>query len=158
MNRFKKTIYVSHQFQNNPQNIKEIETIVKYLIKVFPDYCFISPSHAFGYLYDCTDYQQGIDMCLSLMDICDELWVFSEPTDSVGVGLEIECAVKNSIPYKIFPQLKCFNTDNILYLKPDCIHCDMYEQDLYECQMGRINKELKNEIHKTIITKEIIKK
>ena len=67
---YKSIVYISHPFQNNPENVKEIEDIIKGLHKCFPNYLFISPVHAFGFLYDSTTYEQGLYMTLFLLETC----------------------------------------------------------------------------------------
>ena len=101
---YKSIVYISHPFQNNPENVKEIEDIIKGLHKCFPNYLFISPVHAFGFLYDSTTYEQGLYMTLFLLETCaDEMWVFGEDwRNSTGVKAEIEYCKKRNIPYYIW--------------------------------------------------------
>lgn len=98
---YKSIVYISHPFQNNPENVKEIEDIIKGLHKLFPNYLFISPVHAFGFLYNSTTYEQGLYMTLFLLETCaDEMWVFGEDwRNSTGVKAEIEYCKKRNIPY-----------------------------------------------------------
>ena len=54
-------------------------------------------------LYDCTDYQQGLDMCLALLYDCDEMWVCeTDFQNSKGCMAEIKFCKKNNIPIKVF--------------------------------------------------------
>ena len=101
---YKSIVYISHPFQNNPENVKEIEDIIKGLRRLFPDYLFISPVHAFGFLYNSTTYEQGLYMTLFLLETCaDEMWVFGEDwRNSTGVKAEIEYCKKRNIPYYIW--------------------------------------------------------
>lgn len=101
---YKSIVYISHPFQNNPENVKEIEDIIKGLRRLFPDYLFISPVHAFGFLYNSTTYEQGLYMTLFLLETCaDEMWVFGEDwRNSAGVKAEIEYCKKRNIPYYIW--------------------------------------------------------
>ena len=98
---YKSIVYISHPFQNNPENVKEIEDIIKGLRRLFSDYLFISPVHAFGFLYNSTTYEQGLYMTLFLLETCaDEMWVFGEDwRNSTGVKAEIEYCKKRNIPY-----------------------------------------------------------
>ena len=98
---YKSIVYISHPFQNNPENVKKIEDIIKGLHKCFPSYLFISPVHAFGFLYNSTTYEQGLYMTLFLLETCaDEMWVFGEDwRNSTGVKAEIEYCKKHNIPY-----------------------------------------------------------
>lgn len=97
---YENIVYISHEFQNNPENIIEIETIIKKLQKEYPTYLFISPVHTFGYLYDEVSYEQGLNMTLFLLDTCcDEMWYVPSDT-SEGVAAEIAYCVKFGIPCK----------------------------------------------------------
>ena len=101
---YKSIVYISHPFQNRLKNLKEIEDIIKILYKLYPDYLFISPVHAFGFLYNSITYEQGLYMTLFLLETCaDEMWVFGEDwRNSTGVKAEIEYCKKRNIPYYIW--------------------------------------------------------
>ena len=108
---YKNIVYISHPFQNNPENVKEIEDIIKALYKRFPDYLFISPVHAFGWLYDSTTYEDGLNMTLFLLENCaDEMWVFGKDwRNSTGVKAEIEYCKKRNITYLVFETIENMN-------------------------------------------------
>ena len=106
--RFDKKIYVSHIFQGKDENVKRIENIVKTLVKEHPNFMFVSPVHCTGFLYDCTEYEQGLSMTIELLKMCDEIWVFDDYSDSEGVNYEIEYAKEHNIPIKKFPKFHCF--------------------------------------------------
>ena len=108
---YKNIIYVSHPFKNNPENVKEIEDIIKILYKLFPNYLFISPVHAFGWLYDSTTYEDGLNMTLFLLENCaDEMWVFGKDwRNSTGVKAEIEYCEKRNITYLVFETIENIN-------------------------------------------------
>lgn len=101
---YKSIIYISHPYQGKYRNIKAIEKIIKSLRKEYPNYLFISPVHSFGWLYNETEYQEGLDMTLFLLETCaDEMWVFGEDWQkSRGVKSEIEYCEEHNIPYKIY--------------------------------------------------------
>lgn len=97
--RFDKKIYISHGFQGKQDNIRSIEGKIKELRKEYPNYLFISPVHTFSYLYNDTEYIEGLEMCLCLMDSCDELWIIDKNyLESKGVVSEIIYAHENDIP------------------------------------------------------------
>lgn len=50
---------------------------------------------------DPEERERGLRMGLSLLDLCDEVWVFGEP--SAGMQKEIDYAVKHNIPILYFP-------------------------------------------------------
>lgn len=96
-------VYISHPYQGKQENIDDIENIIKELRKEYPNCLFISSVHSFGWLYDCTSYQEGLEMTLFLLETCvDEMWVFGDWQNSTGVQAEIAYCEEYSIPYKIF--------------------------------------------------------
>lgn len=96
---FKKLIYVTHPFCGNEKNVELIETKVKKLMEIYPNYLFISPVHTFGYLYNETTYEEGIDMCLRLLETCDEVWIISKYYEnSKGCLIERSYAHSKGIP------------------------------------------------------------
>ncbi len=101
-NKENKIIYVSHPYGGNEENKNNIEKVVISMRKRFPKYTFVSPVHCFGYLYNDTNYEEGLDMCLKLMDICDEVWVFGDYKESKGCVAEIETAKNKDMPVKIY--------------------------------------------------------
>jgi hypothetical protein len=90
-----KLIYVSQPYGGDPENYTKAEQIVSALSKLYPDYCFVSPILCFGHMYDEISYEQGMELCLTLLDQCAEMWVFG---DSKGVQIEREYATKYKIP------------------------------------------------------------
>lgn len=92
-------IYISHPFQNKPENKAKIEEIIKDLVKRYPEHTYISPVHTFGFLYDDVPYQQGIDMCINLLKLCDIMYVYGDYKNSKGCTCEIEWCQNNHKPY-----------------------------------------------------------
>ena len=99
--QFAKTIYISHPYQNKKSNKKKVEKIIRGLTKTFPNYLFISPIHAFGFLYTDVPYSKGLDMSLSLLDNTDEMWVYGKYQESKGCRSEIAYCKEYNIPYQI---------------------------------------------------------
>jgi guanylate kinase len=102
--QYENVVYVAHKFQNDINNIKRVEDIINKLVELYRNYLFISPIHSFQFLYTKVDYQTGLDMCLFLLDKCDELWVFDEYSDSIGVNGEISFSKKYKIPIKYWDE------------------------------------------------------
>jgi len=98
MERDMRRIYISHAYGGKEQNKKEVEQIIRRLIKQYPDDCFISPIHAFGWAYD-IDYDTGMGWCLNLLDACHEMWIFGEHSE--GVRREIAHCRANMIPHTV---------------------------------------------------------
>jgi len=98
---YKKVIYVSHPYNGDDNNVHKVCSIIRDLVKKYPDYLFLSPIHCFGFLYDTVEYEKGIECCLWLLDKCDEMWVFGDYDKSVGCMTEIEFCHECNIPYSI---------------------------------------------------------
>lgn len=98
MKQFVKTVYVSHKYGGDKNNLKEVEEIIKTQQKKHPNYMFISPLHMFSFLYNDMSYEDGLELCLYQLAECDEIWVTGEKWyDSTGVIKEIEYANAHKI-------------------------------------------------------------
>lgn len=51
---------------------------------------------------DPKEREDGLEMGLSLLRLCDELWVFGKDNISEGMQMEINFAKKNNIPIRNF--------------------------------------------------------
>lgn len=98
---FEKVVYISHPQQNKEENKKDIEEIIIKLTQKYDKYLFLSPVHAFGFLYDIVDYYQGLNMCISLLNISDEMWVYGDYQNSIGCNFEIQYCKEHGISYSI---------------------------------------------------------
>lgn len=101
MKSYKNIVYISHPYGNDEKNQLLVGELIKNLVEEYPDYLFVSPIHSFSFLYSCTTYQKGLDMCLWLLHQCDEVWVFGDYQNSVGCMAEIAYCKNHSIPYRI---------------------------------------------------------
>lgn len=98
MKQFEKTVYVSHKYGGDKNNLKEVEEIIKTQQKKHPNYMFISPLHMFSFLYNDMSYEDGLELCLYQLAECDEIWVTGEKWyDSTGAIKEIEYANAHKI-------------------------------------------------------------
>lgn len=86
-------IYCSHKYGGKPENAREAEKIIKSLQKTFLEETFVSPIHAFGFMYNELSYDDGMKLCLDLLDKCDVLLVMSDMSE--GVRREIDYAVSH---------------------------------------------------------------
>ena len=112
--RYTRVIYISHPYGGKKENKDKIEKTILDLQKQYPDYLFISPVHAFSFLYDTVPYEEGLQMCLWLLHKCDEAWVIGNWRTSKGVCREIIECVKTNIPYRIFEDCS-----------GDCLRCPL---------------------------------
>jgi hypothetical protein len=90
-----KTVFISHQYKDNPNENKiKIDKICKKILKEYNDILPISPIHLFSFMNDEDKYRKDImDICYKLIDICDEIWIYS---DSEGCRLERKYAEENN--------------------------------------------------------------
>lgn len=89
-------IYCSHKFGGKLENAKAAELKIKRLQLADPSNTYISPIHAFGFMYNEVDYETGLQWCLDLLGKCDAMVVLSE--ESRGVKVEIDYCHANKIP------------------------------------------------------------
>lgn len=96
-------IYCSHKFGGKLENAKDAELKIKRLQLENPSNTYISPIHAFGFMYDTVSYEDGIGMCLDLLNRCDKMVVLSEKSE--GVNMEIEYCIAARIPVEFEEEL-----------------------------------------------------
>lgn len=97
----KKLVYISHPSSGKLENTLDIEVIIKALYKsdaIYNNYCFVSPVHNYGFMYNDTDYDRGLTYCTDLLEHCEEIWVFGDYANSRGCKAEIKLAEKLGIP------------------------------------------------------------
>lgn len=96
-------VYVAHPYGGEERNKKDVENIIKCWTKTHDkNVIFISPIHAFGYMYNDFSYEVGMDMCLELLRKCDYLIVCKGWEKSRGCNMEVDCAKENNIPIVFF--------------------------------------------------------
>ena len=89
-------IYCSHKFGGKMENAKAIELKIKKLQLADPGNTYISPIHAFGFMYHDMEYDVGLRLCIDLLAKCDMMIVLSEM--SKGVRAEAKYCINNAIP------------------------------------------------------------
>ena len=110
---YDKIIYVAGKYQGKPENLKYIEDCCRAFSKCFPKFLFINGVSQFGYLYEELPMLQGLEMCLKLMSICDEVWTVGQYENSVGTNCEICTAKALGIPVKEHADI--VNNIDVLY-------------------------------------------
>ena len=100
-----KLIYVACKFGGDKENIKLCEEFIRELNKEdkkngIVGKIYFSPLNAFGWLYDETEYQEGLNWTLRMLTHCDELYVTPGWEDSRGVNQEIAIATYLGIPIR----------------------------------------------------------
>ncbi len=86
-----KIVYVS----TNNKISKKAGNIVKKLAQRYDDCCILSPFISFSHLKT----EEFLDNSLSLLDMCDEMWVIDDIDNSFS--FEVEFCKKHKIPIKI---------------------------------------------------------
>ena len=88
----KKKVYIAHPLRGNIKgNINKASEICEYLASR-GDILPLSPLHTFGYLDPTGDQFQAMQLCFSLLDCADEVWVFGKYWMSEGCIAEIAYA------------------------------------------------------------------
>lgn len=86
----KKLVYISGKYGGKEENKIDMECAIRY----FREYegCvgreYISPITAFSFLYNETEYLEGLDCCLTLLDKCDKIYMLPGWEDSTGACIE----------------------------------------------------------------------
>ena len=87
------TIYVSHCFGGNPENLERAKKITHDLQVSDLENCYICPLLAFSHLdYGEMGYEEEVQLCEDLLILCDKLIVASDLSE--GVEREIILAEK----------------------------------------------------------------
>ena len=94
--------YCSHKYGGDPDNKLHAENIIAELQKNDLGNTYLSPIHALGFTYDILTYDDGMELCLDLLCVCDELLVLSEPSE--GVQREIDAAKRLGIPVRFIKE------------------------------------------------------
>lgn len=127
MNDIQKIIYLSHNYGGKESNKQHIELVMKSLVKRYPDYTFLSPVHALGFLYYALTYDNGMRHCLALLDMCDECWSVDGYNDSKGCVIEQSYCADHRIPTVLIRDCnKCEYNDKIrcdvdYCIIPECV-------------------------------------
>lgn len=90
--------YISHPYSNKPENRDKVEAIIRRKVAEDSLNVYISPIHAFGYLYNDVEYWHGMDMCLELLRRCDVMILCPGWELSAGCRAERNYAEGHGIP------------------------------------------------------------
>ncbi len=136
--KYKSIIYISHPFGGDENNQRIIGRLIVKLQKTFPDFLFISPIHSFSFAYHDVSYQKGLNMCLWLLEKCDEMWVFGDYQFSIGCMSEIAYCKNHNIYYQIMSE-NCFGQNKI---QRKCYDCGLLNinDNSYKCLKSDIQK------------------
>ena len=91
-----KIVYVAHPYSGLSSNYEKVSDIMNVLCSKFSDKTFISPIHAYGFMYESVDYEKGINLCFKLLDLCDTVLLCGEWEHSKGCNMEKDYALDNN--------------------------------------------------------------
>lgn len=97
-------IYISHPSSGKIENTLDVENIIRELYKndeLYENFCFVSPIHCYGFMYDDTEYYKGLSFCTDLLLHCDAMLVFGDWSNSTGCKEEVRICKDMNIPYLI---------------------------------------------------------
>lgn len=103
-----KNVYVSHPLlgdmdRKSPNisvpfaNKEKVDGICPQIVETYPNVIPLSPLHNFSYL-NVFERETSLKLCLRLLSLCDEMWVFGDWENSEGCKLEIVRAGEMKIP------------------------------------------------------------
>lgn len=108
----KKLIYISHPYSGLEENSKEIEEIMFKLCsnkEIIKNNCFVSPVHNYGYMYSKLSYDDGLQLCLDLLNRCDFMILFGDWQQSKGCTAEVKEFNKLKRPMLEIPSMQLFD-------------------------------------------------
>lgn len=100
----KKLVYICSPCRGDiEKNIEKAQRYCREAVELWDDVIPITPHVYFTQFLDDTKQEEraaGIDMGLSLLAMCDELWVYGIENPSEGMRSEIEYAKQHQIPIR----------------------------------------------------------
>lgn len=105
-------IYFAHPLGTHPtktleENLISIENHALHVIKQYPYFCPLLPTHNTGFMYNIIPYELGMMMCFKLLEMADMLVLCGDWKNSKGCQMEKLYAEKNDIKVMTFKEL-CF--------------------------------------------------
>lgn len=97
----KKLVYISHPSGGKEENTRHIEKIISTLLDsdtLYSKYCFVSPVHCYGFMYETCDYSKGLSFCTDLLKHCDIMLLCGEWESSKGCTAERQMCIDRNIP------------------------------------------------------------
>ena len=99
----KRLVYISHHSSGLKENTLDTEHCIESLYScdtIFNNFCFVSPIHCYGFMYNSTEYYKGLQFCIDLLEHCESMVVIGNWSNSVGCTKEVEYCKNHGI--KIF--------------------------------------------------------
>ena len=101
-----KRVYIAHPYNGELKNKDNVEKIIRKLATKNPNVLYISPIHTIGFLYNDVTYNHGMDYCIELLSLCDELLLCQRWKTSTGCLIEKSYAEKNGIQISFYEVTK----------------------------------------------------
>lgn len=110
----KNLIYVGGKYGGIKENKKLIEQAISHLKRIDEsksntlscildntEKVYVPPMHSFGFMYEDTEYLEGLDYCLTLLSKCDGCILLSNWEESTGAKIEYGFCKGHDIPVRI---------------------------------------------------------
>lgn len=97
-------IYICREYGGKDENRQIVEDWIRYAYLTYGSQfkehsvTFVSPIHAFGFMYNMVEYEEGIRYCLELLNECDLMVTFGSWSMSRGCMIEKEMCRNKGIP------------------------------------------------------------
>ena len=96
-------IYIAHPFGGKQENKDKVTELIKCLAHHNPGTLFLSPIHNQGFYYDEIDYNEGMELCYTLMDLADEVYFPACWKESRGCQLEMRRCIGTGKKFTVLP-------------------------------------------------------
>lgn len=96
----KKLVYISHPSSGKQENTDRVTKILTGLCSdkdITDKYCFVSPIHNYGSMYNMLNYETGLNLCLDLLAKCDIMLLCGDWESSRGCNIEYKFCQENNI-------------------------------------------------------------
>lgn len=100
-------MYIASPFQGSSDNVSMAERCIENLIEKYPKISYFSPIHNFGFLYESTEYLEGMELCFRALGDCDSILFLPKWEYSRGCQMEYGYAKAIGIPIFFYDAESC---------------------------------------------------
>ena len=86
-------IYISGAITNNPNYKEDFERAEDYLQREYPSADIINPALVNSFLPKSTTYEEYMEMCFCMLDMCDSIYMLNNWDKSCGANRELGYAM-----------------------------------------------------------------
>jgi len=104
----KKLLYFSHPYSNKEENKVDIERCIQALYDnddIFNKFIIVSPVHCYGFMYENTEYNRGLQYCTDLLLKCDGMILVGNYEESTGCKEELRICNALGITHKLYKNI-----------------------------------------------------